>query len=452
MAPKSKQARHCSEIARNKSCRKVEPPPPLPQPNPKMDTKMMVVGGLLTGNGYQGMKKMANYLNTPTCSKRTYYLCQQKVVDEVIESVKDNCRKYAEKIKDNSCLSVDGRWNHSRNGSSATASFIDENQKKVVAFESSNKVKGLFGSDFIGSSKNMETNCIEKGLSTLRFNIENKHLYLAHDHDNTTSKLIKKHKGLNIEETLDPGHATLEIKRKANKHFDEAAHNMKNKNDQNRNTIKKCFELFSVLIVHIITWFKFIIYNVRNQDKKERMWLNLKNHVLGDHKECEHPNDLIEPKKRGRPRKYDQHINGFWEWDVAKNDQYMKDSLENFLKENKDLVRMTSVHKTQRNESLNAMIAQVTPKNKIFNKTKESRSAIAVGRMNEPNFDSNLIKDLCPNKLSPLILNEIEKDEQMNHQNSLVRNSFNKRKRKNKSRQKLRESHKKNDEGDYKKK
>lgn len=50
----------------------------------------------------------------------------------------------------------------------------------------------------------MKTNCIEKGLSTLHSNIENKNLYLAHDHDNTTSALIKRHNELNIEEILDP--------------------------------------------------------------------------------------------------------------------------------------------------------------------------------------------------------------------------------------------------------
>lgn len=46
------------------------------------------------------------------------------------------------KIENDNYLSFDGRWNHTPNGSSATASFIDENQKKVVAFEISNKVKG----------------------------------------------------------------------------------------------------------------------------------------------------------------------------------------------------------------------------------------------------------------------------------------------------------------------
>lgn len=42
------------------------------------------------------------------------------------------------------------------------------------------QIKWKVVGDFIGSSRNMETNCIEKGLSTLHRNYENKHLYPAH--------------------------------------------------------------------------------------------------------------------------------------------------------------------------------------------------------------------------------------------------------------------------------
>ena len=45
MAPKSKQARHCQSIARNRSLKEK----PVVQPNPKLDKDLMAVNGLLTG-------------------------------------------------------------------------------------------------------------------------------------------------------------------------------------------------------------------------------------------------------------------------------------------------------------------------------------------------------------------------------------------------------------------
>lgn len=442
MAPKTKQARHCAEISRNRKQQKVEP-----APNPKMDPKLMVVSGLLTDNGYVGMKRNAQLTNTPTCSKRTYYLCQKKVVNEVVEEVREDCKKYASQIKDGSCISIDGRWNHTRNGSNATVSFIDESQKKVLAIESTNKVKGIYGGNFIGSSRNMETAGIEKGLATHHPFIKDKEIFITHDHDNTTSQLLKNHTELNLQESLDPGHAKQEIKRKANSFFEDVAREMKNKNDKKRNTIKKCFEIFATLITHIICWFNFLVKNVRNPDKKEKMWLNVTDHVLGNHDNCEHPHELIEPKKRGRPKKYDEHKDGFWVWEEGKSDENLKNSLDTFLSKNKDLVRKTGTFRTQMNESLNSMISRTTPKNKVFNTSNDARAAIAAGRMNNPHFDTNLIQKLCPNTISPTIINEMKKYESNNYQNSLNRNSLNERNRKNQSRQKLRESFK-NDEGD----
>lgn len=34
-----------------------------------------------------------------------------------------------------------------------------------------------------------------------------------------------------------------------------------------RKTIKACFELFSTLITKIITWFKFLVFNIKNKEK-----------------------------------------------------------------------------------------------------------------------------------------------------------------------------------------
>ncbi|KAK8881826.1 hypothetical protein M9Y10_044462 [Tritrichomonas musculus] len=247
---------------------------------------------------------------------------------------------------------------------------------------------------------------------------------------------------------LDPGHAIQEIRRKANKHFENYSRDLKDKENPKRNTYIKCFEIFAALIEKIVVWFKFLIFNVKSKDEKESMWLNMSEHVMGNHQNCIHPDNLKSLKKTGRPKK-NQGKNQFWTWEEAIDDKSLKAPLDDFLKENTKLVRNTGIVRTQHNESANAMMTQVLPKNKVFNTSNEPRSAVAVGRKNNHNFDSDLIQKLCPNKLAPAILDEIKKDENNAHDESLVRNTRSFRKRKNEARSKVRESNK-SSSGDYK--
>lgn len=87
----------------------------------------------------------------------------------------------------------------------------------------------------------METAGVRLGLENLSPYIKDKNIKIAHDHDGATSNIIKEKSSQKISESLDPGHATQEIKRKANNHLEEIARSMKEKGNPQRNTIKKCF-------------------------------------------------------------------------------------------------------------------------------------------------------------------------------------------------------------------
>lgn len=104
--------------------------------------------------------------------------------------------------------------------------------------------------------------------------------------------------------------------------------------------------------------------------------------------------------------------NSFWVWNETVEDDQLKKPLDNFLEKNKNLVKNTGIIRTQHNESTNAMIAQVMPKNRIFNTSNEARVSVAIGRKNNPMFDSELIQRICLNALSSVVLNEIKKDEE----------------------------------------
>ena len=162
MAPKSKQAKHCRKIAIDRLAKKT---PEAPQPNPKLSPRLMVMNGLLTGNSYEGVKKQATMMNTPTPSKRTFFNCQKQVLTDVINTVKESCKQNADNIRENSSISIDGQWNHKRHGSYSTVSFFDQKQKKIVDFESVSN--GNYGANKDVKSSNMETVGIEKGLNEL---------------------------------------------------------------------------------------------------------------------------------------------------------------------------------------------------------------------------------------------------------------------------------------------
>lgn len=310
------------------------------------------------------------------------------------------------------------------------------------------KTKGIFAGNYQGSSGNIESFGVQKALNTLEPSIRGKKVEITHDHDNKTHGVLKKLNNNDIIESLDPGHDVQEIRRKANKHFENYSRDLKDEENPKRNTYIKCFEIFSALIEKIVVWFKFLLFNVKAKDEKESMWLNMSEHVMGNHQNCIHPDNLKSLKKTGRPKK-NQGKNQFWTWEEAIDDKSLKAPLDDFLKENIKLVRNTGIVRTQHNESANAMMTQVLPKNKVFNTNNEPRSAVAVGRKNNHNFDSDLIQKLCPNKLAPAILDEIKKDENNAHDESLVRNTRSFRKRKNEARSKVRESNK-SSSGDYK--
>lgn len=376
MAPKSKQKIHCQNIAKlpkkqSKTCN---------EPVQKVNTDMMVISALLNGQGYEGTKHQANRYNCLTPCKRTFYQRQKKIVEKVTDMVSDECHKYAKQIKPNSTVSCDCSWNHKVCGSAGTVTLFDLNQKKVVDFQTLTKSKSSFVGNYDGKSNNMETEGLQRIFNKIGDDLKNKEVEFVHDDDNKTHRLLEKNNHIKIKETIDPGHGIQQLKRKANTFFENASREMAKKKQPGRKTIKACFELFSTLISKIIIWFKFIVFNVDDKEKKEQMWTNTTDHVLGVHDNCTHPSDLKKYRGRGRPRKPRKEGNEFWEWEEGKNDLSLKNLLIDFLKKTVKLVRKTGKKRTQDNESLNASMRIYAPKNKVFSVSNEARVAIAVGK------------------------------------------------------------------------
>lgn len=427
MAPKRKQVVHLKKIAQE---RKASASQPLPDTTNRVDPDMMVISGLLSGNGYEATKRQALRFNQMTPCKKTFYNHQSKIIKQVNEMVSEDCRNYAKKIKKNATLSCDCCWNHKVCGSSGTVTVYDHQQKKVVGCETLMKPKGKFNGNYIGNSNNMETEGLERIFNQIENSISNKNVTLAHDHDNKTHQFLLRHKSMNVGESLDPGHATQELKRKANTFFESCAREIKDKNNEERKTIKLCFAMFVTLISKLVIWFRTLISCVHSDEKKEQLWLNTKQHVLGDHKNCCHPKDITDKRTPGRPKKRKADNESYWTWDEGIRDSKLAEKLDTFLSNTCDLVKQTGKAHTQNNESINANIRRLAPKHKVFSNSNEARAAIAIGIKNDHHFESRLIEKVCPKSISQNVLNEIKKDETSRHERNCLKKTPNEKKEK----------------------
>lgn len=201
---------------------------------------------------------------------------------------------------------------------------------------------------------------------------------------------------------------------------------IKDKKDEERSTLKKCFALFEVLIGKIISWFKYFVFNVKDPQQRDKMRNNMADRVTGFHDNCVHPNEQI----IGMRSKH------FGNGKQAKKTKSSKNLLKACLKKTTDIVIQTGDVRTQPNESFNASSTKVLPKNATFNTSNEARWAVAVGRNNNDHFDSQIQEMFCPGCISPQVMDEIKKDEIEWKNECIRRNTPSERKRKNDARQK----------------
>ena len=468
MPPSNKKAQHCKKIAQEREEQKISPrlnERVLIDPPTKANVDMMVLSGIMEGNSYASQKRQVNRLNMIAPAKSTYYRHQSAISKSIVNAAKETIFDAASNIKNNPSLATDGQWNHKRHGSAANITTIDTEQNKVVAWSHISKSKGSFIGNYTGSSNNMESAGVENNIKQLAPFIADKSPTIIHDHDNKTSKLLKN-AGFNIQESLDPGHAKQELQRNANSHFERCAQDLfyrKNpdlkdvpvgkttkkgrKKKESYFTITDCRKAFAGLIAHLIQFFTYLVHNIFDKNEREKQWKNSKNHYLGDHSNCVHPADM-DYQKRGRPKKKGDKEKTYWEWNEGKNDEILQKNLSDFLDITTPLVRNTGPKRTQQCESVNAKIANYAPKNRVFSQSNEARAAAAIGKKNDPHFETSFIQNNFPDAISTSILSEMRRQEEEDYINSIKRNTNPERIKKNITRQKERSKNKSNS-GDY---
>ena len=87
-------------------------------------------------------------------------------------------------------------------------------------------------------------------------------------------------------------------------------------------------EKYNLMKEELISWFRYLVYNVYDPDERTNLWINWANHFVGDHSNCVHP-DSIDDNHVGRPKK---KRGEFWVWEEAIEDPTFFDELFEFLK------------------------------------------------------------------------------------------------------------------------
>ena len=100
---------------------------------------------------------------------------------------------------------------------------------------------------------------------------------------------------------------------------------------------------------------------------------------------------------RGRPRK---HVEEFWVWEEAVNDETFVHELVDFLESTTPLLQKVGHATTQDLESLHANIGRARPKSQHFASNNSARFEIAIGRKNESHFDTKLLRSISSESLS----------------------------------------------------
>lgn len=146
----------------------------------------------------------------PPC-RSVFFTQQKKVVNALIQFVCESMAYARNQMSPHGQFSVDGAWNHRRNGSKCVVTFSDVKTNKIIHTEFISKSRPGCSGNYTGPSHNMESVGVKRGLKFLKkFTTI---VSYVHDKDNCTSKIARE-QWPELIEKLDPNHVTKSLKRK----------------------------------------------------------------------------------------------------------------------------------------------------------------------------------------------------------------------------------------------
>ena len=445
MPPRSKKSLRMKNAAEKRwsAAKESEETPkssPLREPLAKVPPDVHVTAALLTASTYTQSRDLFRMVNLDCSAESTFYLHQKEIAPKIEELANETVKTSLEQSKGSNSpkISIDSRWSSRRNGSQNTAVAIDVNTNKVISYKNTIKTGGKREGDFSGPSNMMESQGIESISADLKRAFGNREIEILHDGDNKSQKIFEKHE-LNVAHSLDKGHAMGALKR----NFEKAKSAAKDDT--------KIPKPFFGIENRVISYASHLIDHVDEPEKREILWRNTPEHLIGNHENCQHdlkPKVGRKPKKAPRVKQPEE----YYVWKKGVENPKLKDHLQNFCDKTANIVKNVSNDGgTNPNESINANEAKYANKRFSFGNSYGARIGIAVGKWNDPlHFTKNVLEATGSAQfIAPSLMQKIEEDCNSTLSTNLTRQSPYERKKINLSRKKARENYKTHAEGDY---
>jgi hypothetical protein len=184
---------------------------------------------------------------------------------------RESCKEAISTLPPGSTISVDGAWDHRRNGQTCITSVFCPEKGKLVDYQIERADPTKKVGKYTCCPTNLEVIGVTKLIPRLREHPEI--VRYVHDNDAKTRNVIRE-SGWDIEEKLDPGHALKSFMRILNE-FQKGFFNKD-------------------LCARLSRWMNILIGNkTMTPEQKGEAWLNTINHLTGDHTKCPFRHDHL---------------------------------------------------------------------------------------------------------------------------------------------------------------
>ena len=161
---------------------------------------------------YSCVRRLFSHNQISVPGKNEFYRLQKQVGNELTKMTHEYVQQARLRMTPGSLVSIDGSWDHRRNGSLCVVKMIDKKSKSIVDFEIASKPKQyVVGNTIDIGSRNLERIATERMVA--RWKNDQLVTHYVHDNDSSSRAVIEK-SGWKAKEALDPGHACQAIERR----------------------------------------------------------------------------------------------------------------------------------------------------------------------------------------------------------------------------------------------
>lgn len=321
---------------------------------------LFVMATLVCGLSFRKIHQWLSIMGDKTykVGKTQFYQKQLEYGNKIVDLCQRRMKIEQSRLRNGTVISIDGSWDHRRNGQWCITEAIDTVTKKVIAY--SIVSKKTFLNRFVNASNQMELACTKKLIEIL--NYTKKIIGYVHDKDAKTTHLF--HEKWNIAEYYDLNHNAKSFKRRFNK--------------ANSGKVKGIAKhQLNGISDKLLKFLRTLSKSNFSCDQKRELWLNVAQHFSGNHTGCIH--------KPFQTKEEENKALGLWKIRNGHVNKTKIEALQVFLNYTLKLVSQVDAnYNTQTNEAFHSIKAKLADKQIQWNASFPVRMAIAILKWNYP--------------------------------------------------------------------